>query len=330
MRGHSPTFTLSVLLLALVGCSQAPQHAEDMAAEARAEVAAVDAPAADFAAAPQRAQAPEQGVSPDQMGSDAMTQVDDKRRFIRTASATFEVEDVYAATLAIEDEVARQGGFVVDNDIASEQRAVRTRPIGDGKRLEMTEYVLRGELTVRVPSEHTQSFLRTIASQMRFLDRRNFKAVDAQFLLLRQQLAWQRGQEAQQELGEAIDDGGKLGHRADAIQGRTAARAGRDEALIAQKEFEDRVAFSTITLALRQDVQVRTATRTDVEAVFRDHGPGFFARLGESLAVGWRGLLDVVVVLVRLWPLWLVVLAGYGAARSLRRWRRGPARAPTA
>lgn len=305
------------LLLAgfVAGCSKQQAAADASMTSAETDVARGGAAAPAAASA-----APENGtVAAEQLASSAVTFTDAQRKFIRTARAEFEVKDVYATALAIEDEVAAQGGFVVGNDINAETRSVRRHSVGDEKLLEMTEYTLHGEMTVRVPSEKTQSFLRAIAGKMEFLDRRSFKAEDAQFELLRQQLAAQRAQQAQQQLGAAVEDGGKLGQKTDAIQARTDANADRDEALLATKEFEDRVDFSTITLALHQDSQVRKAVRTDVEAVFHDNGPGFFVRLGESSRIGWRWALDMLVLLARLWPLWLLVAAGYAL---LRYWRR--------
>lgn len=315
-----PVLMISLLALSCSKHEVAPADADMAAASAPAmEEMAADA---DAAAAPQKSleapvpQAP--GVAASQLASDVLVQIDPQRRFIRTATADFQVKDVYRTALAIEDEVAKQGGFVVDNDIQAQVQRVQSRPIGNGKRLELSEYRLQGALTVRVPSERAQGFLRAIAAQMEFLDHRSFSARDAQFDLLRQQLARQRAQDEQQELGEAVQAGGKLGDKAGAIQARGAARTSRDEALIAQKEFEDRVAFATITLSLGQDVQIRKAERADVEAVFRDHGPGFFSRLGDALAVGWRGGQQAVVALATLWPLWLAVLA---AVIGWRRWR---------
>ncbi len=316
-----PMLIVSVLAMSCSKHERAP--AEASADAAVASEAAPDGFAA--AAAPQDLEVPalqEPGVAASHLASDALVQTDPQRRFIRTAMAEFQVKDVYRTALAIEDEVAKQGGFVVDNDIQAQVQRVQSRPIGHGKRLELSEYRLQGTLTVRVSSERTQVFLRAIASQMEFLDRRTFNARDAQFDLLRQQLARQRAQDAQQELGAAVQAGGKLGDKADAIQARGEARTSRDEALIAQKEFEDRVAFSTITLSLGQDARIRSSERVDVEAVLRDNGPGFFSRLGESLAVGWRGGLDILVVLAAVWPLWLVALAG---VLAWRRWRRKPA-----
>ena len=319
-RMSRAAFPLIVLLLA-ASCSR-HERAADADATAESAPAMGESAAVAAAVAPQNREAPMlqgPGVDPSQVASDVATQVDPQRRFIRTAQAQFQVKDVYRTALAIEDEVASQGGFVVDNKISSQVQRVLSRPLAPGKRLELTEYSLQGQLTVRVPSERTQAFLRAVAAQMEFLDRRSFSARDAQFDLLRQQLASQRAQDEQRELGDAVQAGGKLADRTDAIQSRGAARATRDEALIAQKEFEDRVAFSTITLSLRQDAQVRRAERVDVDAVFRDNGPGFFSRLGESLAVGWRAALDIVIALAALWPLWLMVVA---VGLAWRRWRK--------
>ena len=319
-RMSRAAFPLIVLLLA-ASCSR-HERAADADATAESAPAMGESAAVAAAVAPQNREAPMlqgPGVDPSQVASDVATQVDPQRRFIRTAQAQFQVKDVYRTALAIEDEVASQGGFVVDNEISSQVQRVLSRPLAPGKRLELTEYSLQGQLTVRVPSERTQAFLRAVAAQMEFLDRRSFSARDAQFDLLRQQLASQRAQDEQRELGDAVQAGGKLADRTDAIQSRGAARATRDEALIAQKEFEDRVAFSTITLSLRQDAQVRRAERVDVDAVFRDNGPGFFSRLGESLSVGWRAALDIVIALAALWPLWLTVVA---AGLAWRRWRK--------
>ena len=320
----APVLMLSLLALSCSKHEMAPADAEVAMEPAPAMAEAADA----AAAAPQKNLAPPPlqtpGVVASQLASDVLVQVDPQRRFIRTAAAEFQVKDVYRTALAIEDEAAKQGGFTVDNDIQAQVQRVQSRSIGNGKRLELSEYRLQGELTVRVPSERTQVFLRAIASQMEFLDRRNFSARDAQFELLRQQLARQRAQDQQQELGDAVQAGGKLGDKADAIEARGEARGQRDEAVIGQKEFEDRVAFSTITLSLRQDVQVRKAERVDVDAVFRDNGPGFFSRLGDALRVGWRAGQQVVVALAALWPAWLVVLV---AVIGWRRWRRKPSAA---
>lgn len=271
-------------------------------------------------------------VDAGQVSSSAATFDDGQRKFIRTAQAQFRVKDVYSSALAIEDVAAQQGGFVVNNNISAQTMNVQRRPAGDGKLLELAEYTVRGTLIVRVPSDKSQAFLRAIASQMEFLDQRSFDAADAQFQMLRQQLAYQREQQAQMELGQAMQSGDRLDRKSEVIAARTGAKLQRDEALIQKKEFEDKVDFSTINLSLYQLSKIRQTELVDVEAVFEKHSPGFFWRLFSSLRVGWYGLLDLLLALLQVWPLWVVMGLGlYGLRRwSVSRRRQRPIPPPPA
>jgi len=313
-----------LLLLTASGCSRPPQS--ESAAPAQADVAETEstaggmrAPAAITAAKTAPEIETDTRPSADQVASSATTYTDAQRKFIRTAQAEFRVRDVYKSSLAIEDVVAAQGGFVVKNHIGTETQGSQTRPAGNGRLLELTEYTVRGELVVRVPSDNAQAFLRAIVGQMEFLDQRNFEAMDAQFALLRRQLEYRRSQEAQQQLGRAVAEGGELIDKADVISAQTGNKAARDEALIAHQEFEDKIEFATINLSMYQSPNVRQTELIDVEAVFRQHRQGFVSRLGESLAAGWYGVLDVLLALMVLWPAWLLVLAG---ALVYRRYRK--------
>ena len=305
----------AALFAGLIACAKHEQAAEASMEAASPATAAADAGGA--AESRMASQAPTEA----QLTSSAATYTDAQRKFIRTAQAKFRVKDVYQSALAIEDAVAAQGGFVTKNDIDTNIDSIRKRSLGNGQLVELAEYTVRGELTVRVPSDKAQAFLRSIIGQMEFLDTRSFAAMDAQFALLREQLAYQRNQEAQLELGDAQDEGGKLGQKAQVIAARVDAKSGRDEALIAQKEFEDRVAFATLDLSLYQLPKLRRTEMADMEAAVRDNGPGFLTRLGKSLSTGWFGLLEIGLLLVRLWPLWLLLALGVLAIRRLRRRR---------
>jgi hypothetical protein len=243
----------------------------------------------------------------------APSYTDGQRKFIRTAHVHFRVKNVYDSALSIEDAVAGQGGFVVNNSIGSSVQRTQRRPIGDGKVSELAEYVVNGQLMVRVPSNKTQDFLRSIASQVAFLDQRNFNARDAQFDLLRQQLEAKRNQETQEELGAASREGGKLSHKTEAIATRNETKAARDRARIAQKEFEDQIEFSTIQLSIYQLPAVRETIVADIDEVFRENSPALGGRLADALRSGWTGTLDLLVRLAALWPLW-IVLAGVAVA----------------
>ena len=299
--------------------------------EMAADAATAGGNAAGFAE-PQAVAQVETDTRPDigQVSSSAATYKDAKRKFIRNAQAQFRVKDVYRSALAIEDVAAAQGGFVVNNNIYAQNLNSQRRPAGEGMLIELTEYTVRGDITVRVPSDNTQAFLRAIANQMDFLDQRSFSAADAQFDILRQQLAFQREQEAQRDIGQAARQGGHMLDKVDVISARSGAQQQRDEALIQQKQYEDRVEFSTISLSLYQMSKIRKTELPDVDAIFRDNSPGFFSRLGESMRAGWYGILDVFVALMRAWPVWLALILGIVAFRRWRAARRRPPPMPAA
>ena len=246
-------------------------------------------------------------VSVEQLTSSATSYVDKERKFVRTADAQFRVKDVYQSAIAIENIVANQGGFVVTNQIKADTDNVNRYRIGNAKLLELAEYTVRGNLSVRVPSDKTQDFLRALIAQIDFLDQRNFEARDVQFDLLRKQLEFLRSQEAQKQLGDLNTAPGGISDKAAIISGQNDAKASRDEAAVVQKEVEDRVAFSTIHLSLYQLSKVRKTEIDDVDAIAKASRPGFFSRLFSAVSVGWYGLLDIVIGLFAIWPLWLAI-----------------------
>lgn len=303
----------------LAGCARSPQAGEapDMAEARAVESAPSAAPAAPAAMLRARADGGGANAAPAEAGkppsaaqlvSSALTYADGQRRFVRTASARFRVRDTYAAALAIEDLVAQQLGFVTSNQIDTRVLDTQTRSIAHARRLELVEYTVEGSLTVRVPSERTQALLRALASQIEFLDARSVEANDVQFDLLTQALARQRDEQAQQELGAATARNGRADHIAEVIESRRQARASRDEALVQQRQIEDRIAYSTLTLSLYQPTLLRQTDLPDMQAVLRDSAPSFRWRLAQSLEGGWLGLQALALQLARLWPLWLLLI----------------------
>ncbi len=323
----------ATLLVALVACSKSEEPAS-APAEAGAAYEASSTPMdtaandAASAAAPQARMEAKAGmafeepasdqVSAEQMTSSATSYVDGERKFVRTANADFRVKDVYQSAIAIENIVSNLEGFVVTNQISSNVERVNRYPIGDAKLLELAEYTVRGNLTVRVPSGKTQDFLRALVAQIDFLDQRNFQAHDVQFELLRKQLEFLRNQEAQKQLGDLSTSPGKIADKATVISGQNNAKASRDEAAVVQKEVEDKVAFSTINLSLYQLSKVRKTEIDDVDAIAKSIRPGFFKRLFNAFSTGWYSLLDIVIELFALWPLWLAVALAWVAIKRFR------------
>lgn len=323
----------AVLVVVLVACSKSNESASVSADAPAGESADMAAPGATAPASPgvmsdefaktasadAVGQVASEPVTVEQLTSSATSYVDKERKFVRTANAQFRVKDVYQSAIAIENIVANQGGFVVTNQIKADTDNVNRYRIGNAKLLELAEYTVRGTLSVRVPGDKTQDFLRALITQIDFLDQRNFEARDVQFDLLRKQLEFLRNQEAQKQLGDLSTAPGRISDKATVIYGQNEAKAKRDEASVVQTEVEDRVAFSTINLSLYQLSKVRKTEIDDVDAIAKASRPGFFSRLFSAISVGWYGFLDVVIDLFAIWPLWLAIGFGIFAIKRYRK-----------
>ncbi len=305
------TVILALCAAAGVACSKRPEAA----------------PSSESAAAPQAAPMPTAlpaatpAETTQQLLSAATTETAGDRQFVHVGHATFRVQDVYAAGLAIEDMAAAHGGFVLRNAMTSRRERTEQRPDGAGKLTELAQFALHGELVVRVPTAQTQAFLRGLAPLVAFLDERTFEATDVQFDVLRKQLAYAREQAAQQELGHAGDAPGKIDDKSEAIRARRDARAARDEATVAQAEFADKVGFATIALSLYQLPKLVTTQVPDLEWAFAQAEPSFAARALTAVRTGWHGLKDFALFTLESWP-WLVL---FGIALAWWRVQRKPA-----
>jgi hypothetical protein len=225
------------------------------------------------------------------------------RQFIREADLRFRVKDVYQASLQIEDLVAKVGGFIENNQISSDTERTQQQAIGDGKLVELKAYTLKGSITLRIPSEQTQAFLRQLAPLIDFLDQRSFSAHDAQLQLLQQQLAQIRSQASVNALSQPASG---VSNTVQAVA-RDQAQQARDAALIQSKLLADQIAFSTITLAIYQTPQISRYERSDINAAFAAAGPSFGTQMQVALHEGWLGALQAIIYLSHLWPLWLVI-----------------------
>lgn len=288
---HIKQLGINLALIALLSACGKPDEKAPAAVEpAPAAAAPASASTADKATE-NKAEITEASKT-EQLTSTASTSppAETERKFIRTADAQFAVKDVYQSAIAIEDAVSANGGFVTANNIRSEKLKNERYAKGDGNVIDITEYQVTGNLTVRVPSNKTQDFLRAIANQIEFLDARSFSAVDAQFEMLRQKV----------------------------ITSTADNRFERGDSRISEKELADRIAYATITLNIYQPNKVRQSEYTDINAAVLENRPSFIKRLGQSLATGWYAVLDILIGLANFWPLWLIGTLLFFGSRRLK------------
>ncbi len=83
-----------------------------------------------------------------------------------------------------------------------------------------------------------------------------------------------------------------------------------ESTMVQLKQLSGQTSYSTLSVSLTQPVKV--------EVIVED-GPGFWSKAGTSVVSGWHGLESFVLILLRVWPV-LILIAGLVVALK---WFRG-------
>jgi len=231
-----------------------------------------------------------------------------QHEFIRTADIRFRVKDVAQSTEKIETVVRHFGGFVTRTYLHSDVSDKQRTSISLDSIVETTRYTVENTITLRVPNTTLDTVLTSIGRQAVFLDAREITAQDASLELLGQRLTQRRNSNTGKRIEKAIaQKPSKLNDAVAAESDNTARQEAADEAYISELSLRDRVAFSTVTLAIYQNESLKTEILPNFEnaASLR---PPFGVRLIESLRSGWFFLESFFFFLMTVWPLLVAII----------------------
>lgn len=300
-------FAASMLFSALVfSCknASAPDSAE-RAAEPPAPPAAQDAP---LAGTPAAKSIPEMSdLQPAfHSGAATITRWDTLKKLVRRAELRFRTTDVLQATLAIEDIVRQNGGFMLDDNLTQTRQQQHLTAISRDSSLETSVLHIENHLLFRVPFARLDTTLRAIGRWADLLDYRRIHAEDKTLAWLEEQLAELRSRQYQTRIeSAAAQPGSKLDAVTGAIDKSLAGRAAADVARLEQLRLEDAVQLSTVQLDLYQRPVVRREMVANLKQV-DSWRPGFGSRLAEAFSDSWLFLQGLLLFLVRIWPLMLI------------------------
>lgn len=231
-----------------------------------------------------------------------------ERQFVRTANLKFRVRDVARTTHTVEDLTSRYGGFITQNHLASGEVSTHSVQVTADTLLETTEYRVENNLALRVPNQNLDSLLRELSRQVQFLDYRIVNADEVSLQLLENKLRLQRTAAAEKRYEKAIDGRGrKLNETLQGESDRLALQQETDANTLRNLALADQVRYSTVKLSLYQRTtrtQEKVAAPVDVPL----YRPGLATRLAEAFLTGWEVMETLLVVLTRLWALWLLGL----------------------
>jgi len=240
------------------------------------------------------------------------------KKFIKTADLRFKVNHVEETTQTIERLALRLGGYIQQSQIRSNYVSGRNIEISSDTIMEVLEYYVDNNMIIRVPSIYFDSVLAEIAKEHIYLDRREVKTEDVSTIFLRNKLKEEKRTEYEKRIQRAVD---KAPRKLDDIV--LAERQASELADIAidkkidNYKLQDRIDFSSISLNFYQSNNIHKEFVENTRLT--EYQPSFWQRAWKALQVGWKVILEIVVGLLYLWPLYLIAIGVYYLIKYIRR-----------
>ncbi len=295
--------TILILAMSRVLVSGCSKKSEEMASEAStsaqdsmtAQTERVANSSAENADVNAPSTTPVTEQKPDTILNDQVNPAEASRRMVREANVHFESKDVVKTALEIEKLSLESGGFLEQKNIDFVVRESTSHPIADGKIRIFEKVEPQAEMIVRIPSEKAAHFVNQLLPLMHFLNRQQYSAKRYELKLL------------EEKIGQTQD-----------IPNSVASAQMSEISRLTRLEVQDRVRYSTIVISFTQPAAVREHQDINLDAVAQLNGDSFWQRAWYGIQKGWQFVLSLVVVLITIWPLYLILLIGLLAYRGLR------------
>lgn len=286
---------LSISLLA--GCSKKPEETSAEANTAMSEKAESADVVADAMSDNQPDTTPNTTQKPDFILNAEANPAEAARRMVREANVAFTAKDAVQTTLAIEKLTIDAGGFVEQKNINFHVADTQTQKIADGKIKIFEKVDPFAALIIRVPSERAAGVVNQLLPLMFFLNQQQYSAKRYELKLLEEKIA-----------------------QTQTVPSDTRRAQQSEIARLTQMEVQDRVRYSTIQIQVNQPSTVRERIDIDIDAVARLNGDSFWKRAWNGIQYGWQFVLDLLVILITIWPLYLILMIGFAVYRVIKPW----------
>ena len=288
-----------ILALSLVLISGCSKKAEESSADSTAAVEAVvhDSTAQDATAKEAADQVAVEAESPNTTPvteqkpeiilPTVVSDAEKARRMVREAHVNFTAKDVVKTALEIDKLTFQAGGFIEQKNISFDVLDTQTQKIGDGKIRVFEKVDPHAEIIVRVPSEKAALYVNQLLPLMFFLNQQQYSAKRFELKLLEEKMT-----------------------QSQTLPSDTKRVELNEISRLTQLEVQDRVRFSTISITIKQPAMVRESLDVDVDTLARLNGDGFWKRAWDGVQIGWQFVLDLLLILIMIWPLYLIVIMG--------------------
>jgi len=231
-------------------------------------------------------------------------------KIIKTADMRFRVKDVQQTKEKLSSSIKADGGTLAEFSIQSNiQQTEKVRYSADSL-LELTSYRTEGYITAKVPSDRMDEFTNKVAKLAVFVDQQSLKLDDQGIAYLANQLKNRNRVEAVQQLNKHANK------KSNNVETALVLKDDYVDKKVENLLIDSKVKYSTITLNFYQDNTVkRMVVENDRLSDFR---PAFFTRLWLSIQTGWTIFVELILILVNLWVLFVLAAAAYFIYRQYK------------
>lgn len=227
-------------------------------------------------------------------------------KIIRTADAKLKVENVEMSTTKIENYVQMKGGYIANQDLHKDKHYYRTVDRGEDFTLSEYEITTTNIMVIRIPNNEFDGLLKDIKGVSIYEDfiRISSKDVTEEYVDLETRLKTKK--EVEQRYIDILRNKAKTVE--DILIAEEKIRMIREEIESVQGRLnylKNRVSLSTVQVELYND-PVYIQEKKDIEVSETVDAPGFWSKAGKAISTGWDGILGFIIILIYLWPFFLI------------------------
>lgn len=242
---------------------------------------------------------------------------DSGRVFVRTADLNFKVKDVKLATFDIERIVRENRGYVTNTALESTVKYKNAVRVSRDSIKETVHYNVQTNMTIRVPNSELDKTLSEIAVLFDYLDHRRVHSEDITRELQLSALSQANFKNHMQRVEKVIDEKGKkLNSTLEAENSLFEKQAMANQTSVETKELNYDVAYSTVSISIYQNESTKSDMLAYSEPV-KPYEPPFSAKLADAASTGGSIFVEILLFMVRVWPLWLVGIGAWFFAKRI-------------
>ena len=232
------------------------------------------------------------------------------KKFMKTANLVFSVEDVYASSVAIEEILIANNGFLINSNLYSDVVRTQTFSKTPEMNVQVDEFETRNNITIRVPNQNLHATLLAIAKEIKFLDSRSISADDVGLKLLAEELEQKRNAQSAKNLQNQISNGGKLDDKVYAEQLAFERLTQKDISLLKELSIEDQIEYSTITIAIYQNRELRSQEIPNFDVYSNQFSASYGSELLGALGTGFEIVKGLFTFILSIWPVLIGLFVG--------------------